>query len=683
MRGLAIKAVIMIAASATGACAAHAAANEPKNLKPYISVSWGEHHNAPPSETRLPPLRSARPAVNADSWFPETEYPPEALANELEGSAVLDVRLDSTGKIIACTLAEVKGDPLLHRNACQTVQKRGHFLAELDGSGMAKAATVRMQIYWSVYDPDNLVKAPSMDRTRGVDFHYPDPEHWRPAANSLYGSLNSADWSKYYPDTGGVPVAASTGVDIIILPDGAVSDCQVRQPSKSPALDQAGCNAVKTARATFKYGKPAKDTKISAYIHWKGKSATLELADHEKSSGPRLSAAIEIAENDRPAGPAPRFAETHVELTVGLDGKALECTIYRSSNSDAYDRKSCALLRERAKFAPARNTLGEPTYGDTRLALNWSGLFAYWPTDYSASFDEEVTACKMGQVASCTTAGNARLGGYWARKGEAVAYDPDDAIALLKIGCKGNATQSCRRLGEVYRAGKDTPASSTFAAYYLDMACKGVEGYSDDQACVAYAEMLMNGEGITPDQVRAFKLFEDVCSGWRDAGCLGLGKAYENGTGVTADIQKASEIYSANCQQYKTRTCLALEKLDFTGKGVVQDKPRAVAYFEKACRSSAVSKTASEPCLLAGIAFLDGSGVTADIRKGAGYLNIACNSGIADGCARLGNVVREGLLGKADESVSIKLWKQALAFEPGNSIAVAAMRKHKLDPERD
>jgi TPR repeat protein/outer membrane biosynthesis protein TonB len=681
MRKLAMMWLLLVAALIASPAAA--VSGKAKNLKPYISVSWGEHHNAPPSETRSPPLRSARPATNADSWFPESEYPPEALAKELAGSAVLDVRLDATGKIIVCTLAEVKGDLLLHRSACQTVQKRGQFLAELDNSGVAKAATVRMQIYWGVYDPDMLAKAPDMNRTRGVDFHYPDPEHWRPAANSLYGSLSDIDWSKHYPDTAGLPAMASTGVDMIILPDGAVSDCQVRRPSKSDALDQAGCNAVKTARATFKYGKPAKDTKISADIHWKGKSATLELADHGKSSGPRLSAAIEIAENDRPAGPAPRFAETHVELTVGLDGKALGCTIYRSSNSDAYDRKSCALLRERAVFESARNTLGGPTYGDTRLVLNWTGLFAYWPTDYSASFDEEVMACKMGQVASCTTAGNARLGGYWARKSETVAYDPDDAIALLKTGCKGNATQSCRRLGEVYRAGKDTPASPTFAAYYLDLACKGVEGYSDDQACVAYAEMLMNSEGITPDQVRAFKLFEGACSGWRDAGCLGLGKAYENGTGVAADIQKAIEIYSANCQQYKTRTCLALEKLYFTGKGVAQDKPRAVAYFEKTCRSSAMSKTANEPCLLAGIAFLDGSGVAADIRKGAGYLNIACNSGIADGCARLGNVVREGLLGKVDESVSIRLWKQALAFEPGNSIAVAAMRKHKVDPERD
>ena len=670
MRGLAIKAVIMVAASATGACAAHAAANEPKILKPYISVNWGERTGAPLGEDGPPPLRSARPAANADSWFPESEYPAEALAKELAGSAVLDVRLDATGKIVGCTTAEVKGDPLLHRGACQTVQKRGQFLAELDSNGVARAATVRMQIFWSVHDPDMLAKAPSMSRTRGIDYHYPDPDHWRPAANNLYGSLSDVDWSKHYPDIAGLPATASTGVDIIVLPDGAVSDCQVRQPSKSPALDQAGCNAVKTARATFKYGKPAKDTKISAYIRWKAKTAILDLSDQEKSSGPRLSAEIEITANDRPAGPAPRFSETHVELTIGPDGKTLGCTIYRSSSSDAYDRKSCTLLRERVKFAPARDTLGRPTYGDTRLVLNWTGLFAYWPTDYSASFDEEVTACKMGQVASCTTAGNARLGGFWSRKGEAVAYNPDDAITLLKIGCKGNAIQSCRQLGEVYRAGKDTPASPTFAAYYLDMACKGVEGYSDDQACVAYAEMLMNGEGVTPDLVRAFKLFED-------------GNAYENGTGVAVDMHKAIDIYSANCQQYKTKTCLALEKLYFTGKGVMEDKPRAVAYFEKACTSSAISKTASEPCLLAGIAFLDGSGVTADIRKGAGYLNIACNSGIADGCARLGNVVREGLLGKADESVSIRLWKQALAFEPGNSIAVAAMRKHKLDPERD
>ena len=660
---------------------AEAAPAKAKNLKPYISVSWGEHHNAPPSETSPPPLRSARPAVNADSWFPESEYPSEAVTKKLEGSAVLDVRLDATGNIIGCALADVKGDPLLHRNACQTVQKRGQFLAELDSRGAAKAATVRMQIYWSVYDPDMVTKAPSMDRTRGVDYQYPDPEHWRPAANSFYGSLSDIDWSKHYPDSAGLPVAASTGVDIIILPDGRVGDCQVRQPSKSDVLDLAGCNAVKTATASFKYGKPAKDTKISAYIHWKGKSAILELANHEKSSGPRLTADIHITENDRPAGPSPRFAETHVALTVGPDGKALGCIIYRSSNSDAYDRKSCALLRERAVFAPARNTLGGPTYGDTRLVLNWTGLFAYWPTDYSASFDEEVIACKTGQAASCTTAGNARLGGYWARKGETVAYDPDDAISMLKIGCKGNATQSCRRLGELYRAGKDTPASPTFAAYYLEMACTGVEGYSDDRACVGYAEMLMNGEGIVPDQARAFKLFEGACSGWRDDGCLGFGKAYENGTGVTADIQKAVEIYSANCQQYKSKTCMALETLYFTGKGVVKDQPRAAAYFEKSCRSPASTSTLGEACLLAGNAYATGSGVVPNIRLAAGMWNVACKGGAAEACARIGNAAADGTLGRKDETVAITFWKAALELDPIQPLALEALQRRKLAPK--
>jgi TonB family protein len=658
-----------------------AAADTQKNLKPFISVSWGDEGSDVVAMPAAPPLRSARPRVNADSWFPESEFPAEALAKATNATAILNIRLDATGKMLSCTVAEVKGDPLLYRNACQTVQKRGQFLAELDSQGVAVASTVRLQIHWGAYDPNMMAKAPAMDQTRRVDYHYPDPNLWRPASNSRYAIFGRIDWPLFYPDTAGLPAAAKTGVDIFILPDGRVGDCQIREPSESSALDQAACLAVKSAPVSFKYSKPTSDIKVSAFIRWKGKSAQLEIADYENSAGPKLADPLTLAQSDVPAGPAPQFGKAHVTLVVGPDGKPVNCAIYRSSTSDAHDRKSCQLSRDRALFVPARDGLGRSTYGSIQLVVNWDMLTAYWPADYSANIAEETTACKMGQMASCANAGNARLGGFWSRKGETAAYDAAEGIALLKLGCTGNSTASCRRLGEAYRAGNDTPAAPAFAAYYLEIACKGPEGYADDRACVALAEMLMAGEGVPKDQARAFALFEAACVGWRDDGCVGLGKAYEDGTGVAADLQKAVQIYGANCKEYQRTTCLALEKLYFAGKGVPRDQPRAIAYFDKSCRSSAMSKATSEPCLLAGLAYLNGSGVTADVQKGASYLNVACKSGIADGCAYLGTIAREGSLGRSDESVAIRLWKQALALEPGNAVALAAMRKYKVDAD--
>jgi TPR repeat protein/outer membrane biosynthesis protein TonB len=657
---IALALIIMVAFAPTTAFALE---EKPKNLKPFIGVNWRGGGDMIPAANALRPLRSARPGINADSWFPESEYPPEALSRELSGSAKLDVRLDASGKAIGCTFAEVKGDPILHRDACQTVLNRGRFLAELDSKGVAVATSIRLDIYWGVFDPDTAVKAPSMDRTRGADFRNIDPDHWYPASNSHYAIFGAIDWPDYHPDAAGLPDAASVGVDIIVLPDGRVGDCQVRQISGSSGLDVAGCNAVKSAMVSFKYSKPTRDTKVSAYIHWKGKSAILELADHEKSTGPRLSQKIVIDESDRPAGPAPTFAKTYVELTVGPDGMTRGCSIYRSSHSDDHDRKSCALLRERVVFSPARDTLGRPTYGDTQLVLDWSSLSAYWPPDYSASFDEEVTACQMGQAAPCVT----------------VPYDADHGISLLKAGCKGNATMACRRLGEIYRAGKDTPASPSFAAYYLDLACKGPEGYPDDRACAAYAEMLMHGEGIAPDQPRAFKLFEGACAGWRNDGCYGLGKAYENGTGVTPDIGKAAEIYSGACKTYQSKSCLALELLYFEGRGVPQDQPRAVAYFEKLCGPSG-SKEVAEACLLAGNAYTSGTGVTVDPVKGAQYWHKACISGNVEGCLLMAAVAVEGSLGRKDEATAIRYWQMALRHDPAQPEALEALRERKVKP---
>ena len=73
--------------------------------------------------------------------------------------------------------------------------------------------------------------------------------------------------------------------------------------------------------------------------------------------------------------PAARRARMEGEvdflLTVGPDGAIVDCRIVRSSGHQELDQRTCSLLRQRAKFAPARGADGETVTGYYLNRLRW------------------------------------------------------------------------------------------------------------------------------------------------------------------------------------------------------------------------------------------------------------------------------------------------------------------------
>lgn len=45
---------------------------------------------------------------------------------------------------------------------------------------------------------------------------------------------------------------------------------------------------------------------------------------------------------------------------LGADGRPTGCRVYESSGSDAADAAGCRLLRDEARFTPARDAFGQP-----------------------------------------------------------------------------------------------------------------------------------------------------------------------------------------------------------------------------------------------------------------------------------------------------------------------------------
>ena len=62
---------------------------------------------------------------------------------------------------------------------------------------------------------------------------------------------------------------------------------------------------------------------------------------------------------------------TRFRLAVGPDGKVKECTVTSSSGSSALDATTCRLMKQRARFTPARNNRDEATSDSVASAIRW------------------------------------------------------------------------------------------------------------------------------------------------------------------------------------------------------------------------------------------------------------------------------------------------------------------------
>lgn len=87
----------------------------------------------------------------------------------------------------------------------------------------------------------------------------------------------------------------------------------------------------------------------------------------------RANLASYVSDEDYPSN-AVRNEEqgtTRFKLVVGPDGKVKDCTVTSSSGSSALDSTTCRLMRQRAKFTPAKNNRGEPTSDTVSNAIRW------------------------------------------------------------------------------------------------------------------------------------------------------------------------------------------------------------------------------------------------------------------------------------------------------------------------
>lgn len=69
---------------------------------------------------------------------------------------------------------------------------------------------------------------------------------------------------------------------------------------------------------------------------------------------------------------AEQQGRVEARLTIGPDGKPVNCTILRSSGSAALDSQTCAIPMRRARFQPALDQTGKPLTAPLLFIINWS-----------------------------------------------------------------------------------------------------------------------------------------------------------------------------------------------------------------------------------------------------------------------------------------------------------------------
>ncbi|MEY4159822.1 MAG: hypothetical protein RLZZ136_443 [Pseudomonadota bacterium] len=92
-----------------------------------------------------------------------------------------------------------------------------------------------------------------------------------------------------------------------------------------------------------------------------------------KSPEPKGSPANWATTNDYPSQALreERQGTTRFRVTVGVDGKVIDCTVTASSGSSDLDNTTCTKVKARARFKPATDGDGNPTTSTYSNAIRW------------------------------------------------------------------------------------------------------------------------------------------------------------------------------------------------------------------------------------------------------------------------------------------------------------------------
>jgi TonB family protein len=161
-----------------------------------------------------------------------------------------------------------------------------------------------------------------------------------------------------------------------ITPEGRVGRCVIVETSGSPSLDETTCR-IMTERARFTPARDSNGAAIADQIESRIKWVLPEESVEFEPPPVRAVSLVDLATLARPqdypieARRQRREGVVDIAIVIAADGSVEQCVVGQSSGSPLLDDRTCALVRERARFTPARDASGAPTIDIVQTTIEW------------------------------------------------------------------------------------------------------------------------------------------------------------------------------------------------------------------------------------------------------------------------------------------------------------------------
>lgn len=193
--------------------------------------------------------------------------------------------------------------------------------------------------------------------------------------------------------------------------------------------------------------------------------------------------------------------------------------------------------------------------------------------------EAQVAGYKAACDANCSE-GCRLLGTMYAER-RGVEGDYDAAKRSYQTACELGDGDGCAELGELTL---ERTRNAKDAAHHYSLGCELKSG----RACANLAYLHKIGRGAELDPTKALELYERGCTLGASLGCSGAARMLELSPAdekhVKALDQRAFELNTTRCDAADTRHCILLGDTYLEGHGVTKDVKRALELYRRACQ---------------------------------------------------------------------------------------------------
>jgi outer membrane biosynthesis protein TonB len=167
-----------------------------------------------------------------------------------------------------------------------------------------------------------------------------------------------------------------TAIDLTLAPDGTVQKCDVVYSTHSGSLEDHACALFKN-NARYEpagAGQPDGVRTRREFLNWSAsKNAPDAKTSRATAAAPRAGSESWVTTDDLPKGVLRKdeIVTSNVGLSINPEGSIDGCWVTLPSERPKLDELVCTLMKQRARYKPARDAQGEPDRGFAFTTVRW------------------------------------------------------------------------------------------------------------------------------------------------------------------------------------------------------------------------------------------------------------------------------------------------------------------------